>query len=40
MSDCTHSHYFDYFESLLQRYVDEGWVAVDWEKTKFLLNTL
>ena len=32
-----HSHYF---ESLLQRYVNEGWVAVDWEKTQLFLNTL
>ena len=28
----VHSHYF---ESLLHRYVDEGWVAVDWEKHNF-----
>ena len=25
--------------TLLQRHVDEGWIAVDWE-TQFLLNTL
>ena len=28
----VHSHYFDYFESLFQRYVDGGWVADDSEK--------
>ena len=33
----VHSHNFG---SLLQRYVDEGWVAVDWENIKILLNTL
>ena len=36
----VHSHYFDYFESLLQRYVDEGWVADDCETTQIFLNTL
>ena len=28
----VHSHFFDYFESLFQRYVDGGWVADDSEK--------
>ena len=28
------------FENLLQRYVGEGWVAVDKEKTQYFLNTL
>ena len=33
------SHYFDYFESLLQRYVNEGWVAEDCEKNpQFFLS--
>ena len=28
----VNSYYFDYLESLFQRYVDEGWVAEDCEK--------
>ena len=35
-----HSHYFYNFESLLHRYVDEGWVAGDCEKNYFFLNAL
>ena len=36
----VHSHCVESFEGLLQRYVDEGGVAVNCEKTQFFLNTL
>ena len=36
----VHSHCVESFENLLQRYVGEGKVAADNEKTYFFLNTL
>ena len=36
----VHSHCVKNFEGLLQRYVGEGGVAVNCEKTQFFLNTL
>ena len=36
----VHLHCVENFQDLLQRYVGEGGVAVNFEKTQFFLNTL